>query len=105
LKPLSHLFFFLLWVLHHTFSHWLGINYSLKPVDTFEANEFFFHASHQNLAIHRDLNDSPNPFTVDSVECLDFFAKLGTKVSKKRFENLLLNDNCWTSHHYSFIDI
>ena len=105
LQPLSHLFIFLLWVFHDTFPHWLGINNSLKPVDTFETSEFFFHASHQDLAIHWDLNDRPDPFTVDCIEGLYFFAKLGTKVSKERFEDLLLNDNCWAGHHYSFIDI
>jgi hypothetical protein len=105
LKPLSYFFFFFFWLFHDTFSHWLGINYSLKSVDTFETNEFFVHASHQNLAIHRDLNDSSYPFTINGVERFYFFAQLGTKVSEERFEDLLLNDDCWTSYHYSFIDI
>lgn len=74
LQPLCDLFFFLFWLLHHAFSHRLGINDSLKSLDSFEANEFFLHASYENLAIHRDLNDSSYPFSVDGVECLYFFA-------------------------------
>jgi hypothetical protein len=83
LKPLSHLFFFLFRLFYDTFSHRLGINDSLKPIDTFETDELFFHACHQNLAIHWDLNDCPYPFSVDSVECLYFLTQLGTKVSKE----------------------
>jgi hypothetical protein len=74
LQPLCDLFFFLFWLLHHTFSHRLGIDNSLQSVDTLKANEFFIHASYKNLAVHRDLNDSSYPFSVDSVECLYFFA-------------------------------
>jgi hypothetical protein len=78
LQPLCDLFFFLFWLLHHTFSHRLRINDSLKSVDTLEANEFFIHASYENLAIHRNLNDSSYPFSIYSIECLYFFAKFGT---------------------------